>query len=681
MKIHEYQAKAILSKYGVAVPRGEMVTSREEAERAAKNLMSTGATGVVVKAQIHAGGRGKGGGVKIAKSVDEAGQIAEKMLGMQLVTHQTGPEGKKVQRLLVEETLPIDRELYLGIVIDRVTGKPTFMASASGGMEIEEVAARDPKAILKEFIEPGQGLEPFQARKLAFALGIKPEMLNEAVKLMTALYKAFDATDASLAEINPFITTKDNRVFALDAKWNFDDNAMFRHKDLKELRDITEEDPLEVEASKYGLNYIKLDGNIACMVNGAGLAMATMDIIKYSGGSPANFLDVGGGANAEQITNAFEILLADKNVRAVLINIFGGILRVDTLANGVVEAAHKTKIKLPVVLRLEGTNVEQGREILQKSGLNFIVGADMNDAAEKEVAAAGKKMSVLVDKNTRLIVQGLTGREGTFHAKGSAEYGTNVVGGVTPGKGGTPHEGWPVFNTVAEAIEKTGANATVIFVPPPFAADAIMEAADAQVPLAVCITEGIPTLDMLRALTLVRASKTRLIGPNCPGVITAGQAKAGIIPGHICKEGRVGIVSKSGTLTYEAIHQLTRLGLGQTTCIGIGGDPLIGTSFIDALGLFAGDAATEAVVLIGEIGGNAEQEAATFISGNFTKPVVGFIAGQTAPPGRRMGHAGAIISGGKGTAAEKMAALTAAGVKVVKSPADMGKGIQEVLSR
>ena len=388
MKIHEYQAKAILSKYGVAVPRGEMVTSREEAERAAKNLLSAGATGVVVKAQIHAGGRGKGGGVKIAKSVDEAGQIAGKMLGMQLVTHQTGPEGKKVQRLLIEETLPIDRELYLGIVIDRVTGKPVFMASASGGMEIEEVAARDPKAILKEFIEPGQGLEPFQARKLAFALGIKPEMVNEAVKLMTALYKAFDATDASLAEINPFITTKDGRLFALDAKWNFDDNAMFRHKDLKELRDISEEDPLEVEASKYGLNYIKLDGNIACMVNGAGLAMATMDIIKYAGGSPANFLDVGGGANAEQITHAFQILLSDKNVKAVLINIFGGILRVDTLATGVVEAANKTKISIPVVLRLEGTNVEQGREILKKSGLNFAVAENMKDAAEKVVAAA-----------------------------------------------------------------------------------------------------------------------------------------------------------------------------------------------------------------------------------------------------------------------------------------------------
>src|SRR5437764_1669844 len=388
MKIHEYQAKAILSKFGVAVPRGEMVTSREEAERAAKNLFSAGAAGVVVKAQIHAGGRGKGGGVKIAKTVEEAGQIAGKMLGMQLVTHQTGPEGRKVQRLLVEETLPIDRELYLGIVIDRVTGKPVFMASASGGMEIEEVAAKDPNAILKVFIEPGQGLEPFQARKLAFALGIKPEMLNESVKLMTALYQAFDATDASLAEINPFITTKDNRLSALDAKWNFDDNAMFRHKDLKELRDITEEDPLEVEASKYGLNYIKLDGNVGCMVNGAGLAMGTMDIIKYAGGMPANFLDVGGGANAEQVTHAFEILLSDKNVKAVLINIFGGILRVDTLATGVVEAAQKTHIQLPIVLRLEGTNVEQGREILQQSGLNFIVAETMKDAAEQVVAAA-----------------------------------------------------------------------------------------------------------------------------------------------------------------------------------------------------------------------------------------------------------------------------------------------------
>ena len=288
-------------------------------------------------------------------------------------------------------------------------------------------------------------------------------------------------------------------------------------------------------------------------------------------------------------------------------------------------------------------------------------------------------MSVLIDKKTRLIVQGLTGREGTFHAQQAKAYGTNVVGGVTPGKGGTTHEGWPVFNTVAEAVHQTGADASVIFVPPPGGADAVMEAADAGLKLAVCITEGIPTVDMLRALAFMKGSSMRLIGPNCPGLISAGRAKAGIIPGHICKEGRVGIVSKSGTLTYEAIHQLTGLGLGQTTCIGIGGDPLIGTSHIDALKLFAADPDTEAVIMIGEIGGSAEEEAAAFIKTSFKKPVVGFIAGQTAPPGRRMGHAGAIISGGAGTAAEKMKALTSAGVRVVKSPADIGRAVADAL--
>jgi succinyl-CoA synthetase beta subunit len=388
MKIHEYQAKAILKKYGVAVPRGEMAETREEAEAAARNLFAAGSTGVVVKAQIHAGGRGKGGGVKIAKSVDEAGELAAKMLGMKLVTHQTGPEGKIVSRLLIEETLPIEKELYLGILVDRAEGKPVFMASIAGGMDIEQVAADNPDAILKQHIDPGMGLEPFQARKIAFALGLKGTQINPAVQFLTGLYKAFLDTDASLLEINPFITCTDGRLFALDAKINFDDNAISRHPDLRDLRDITEEDPLEVEASKYSLNYIKLDGNVGCMVNGAGLAMATMDIIKYAGGMPANFLDVGGGANAEQVTHAFEILLSDKNVKAVLINIFGGILRVDTLAKGVVEAATKTKIQLPIVLRLEGTNVEQGREILKQSGLNFMVAETMKDAAEKVVAAA-----------------------------------------------------------------------------------------------------------------------------------------------------------------------------------------------------------------------------------------------------------------------------------------------------
>src|SRR5437667_9058438 len=361
MKIHEYQAKGILKKYGVAVPRGEMAATREEAEILAKNLFGAGATGVVVKAQIHAGGRGKGGGVRIAKSVEEAVELAGKMLGTKLVTHQTGPEGRIVQRLLLEETLPIEKELYIGILVDRVEGKPVFMASAAGGMEIEQVAAQNPQAILKEYIDPGMGLEAFQARKIAFKLRLKPHQISPAVQFLSNLYKAFLDTDASLVEINPFITTSDGRLFALDAKVNFDDNALFRHPDLRELRDITEEDPLEVEASKYSLNYIKLDGNVGCMVNGAGLAMATMDIIKYAGGMPANFLDVGGGANAEQVAHAFEILLSDKSVRAVLINIFGGILRVDTLAAGVVEAAKKTHLQLPVVLRLEGTNVQEGK--------------------------------------------------------------------------------------------------------------------------------------------------------------------------------------------------------------------------------------------------------------------------------------------------------------------------------
>lgn len=388
MKIHEHQAKGILKEYGVAVPRGEVATTREEAEAAAKTLLSAGATGVVVKAQIHAGGRGKGGGVKIAKSVEEAGQLASKILGMTLVTHQTGPEGKLVQRLLIEETLPIEKELYLGIVIDRGEARPVFMASAAGGMEIEQVAEENPDAILKEYIDPGMGLGAFQARKLAFKLGLKPSQINDAVGFMTGLYKAFEDTDSSMIEINPFITCTDGRLFALDAKMAFDDNALFRHPDLKKMRDVSEEDPLEVEASKYSLNYIKLDGNVGCMVNGAGLAMATMDIIKYAGGRPANFLDVGGGANAEQVTHAFEILLSDKSVKAVLINIFGGILRVDTLARGVVEAATKTRIQLPIVLRLEGTNVEQGREILKESGFNFIVAETMKDAAEKVVAAA-----------------------------------------------------------------------------------------------------------------------------------------------------------------------------------------------------------------------------------------------------------------------------------------------------
>ncbi|MBL8176302.1 MAG: ADP-forming succinate--CoA ligase subunit beta [Bryobacterales bacterium] len=384
MKIHEYQAKALLAQYGVPVPRGKVAFTVDEAVSAAKELGGS----VVVKAQIHAGGRGKGGGVKVARDLAEAEQYARQILGMTLVTHQTGPEGRVVKRLLIEETLPIDRELYLGIVLDRAVGRCVFMASAAGGMDIEEVAAKTPEKILKEQILPGQGLAAFQARKLAFGMGLPASAVNGAVAAMQALVKAYNELDANLAEINPFILTKDGKTLALDAKITLDDNALYRHKALMDLRDLNEEDPLEVEASKFSLNYIKLDGNIACMVNGAGLAMATMDIIKYAGGAPANFLDVGGGANAEQIKNAFHILLADAGVKAVLINIFGGILRCDTLATGVVAAARDLNVKVPIVIRMEGTNVEEGRRILAESGLNFTVADGMKDAAEKVVRSA-----------------------------------------------------------------------------------------------------------------------------------------------------------------------------------------------------------------------------------------------------------------------------------------------------
>jgi succinyl-CoA synthetase beta subunit len=386
MKIHEYQAKGLLAKFGVPVPRGAVAFGKDEAHAATERL---GTPVVVVKAQIHAGGRGKAGGVKLAKSADEAAALAERMLGMKLVTPQTGEEGRIVRRLLIEEGLDIRRELYLSILVDRAAGAPVFMASAAGGMEIEEVAKERPEAILRETIDPVTGFRTYHARKLAFGLGLPAEMMNVAVPFFQSLYRAFLEMDASLLEINPCVITGDGRLVALDAKVNFDDNALYRHPEFKELRDLDEETPLEVEASKFKLNYIKLDGTVGCMVNGAGLAMATMDIIKLSGGSPANFLDVGGGASEEQVKNAFRILLNDPNVKAVFVNIFGGILRCDMLASGVVNATKELRLKVPIVVRMEGTNVQQGQEILRNSGLNFTIASGMKDGAEKVVALAG----------------------------------------------------------------------------------------------------------------------------------------------------------------------------------------------------------------------------------------------------------------------------------------------------
>ena len=386
MKIHEYQAKEIFRRFGVPTPRGEMVTTPEQARAAAERL---GTKIVVVKAQIHAGGRGKAGGVKLAKSSAEAAELAKSILGMKLVTPQTGPSGRIVQRLLIEEGLDIKRELYLSILVDRAVAVPVVMASTAGGVEIEEVAHTNPELILRETIFPATGLQPYHARKLAFGLGLSGDAANAAWPFLRGLYRTFLETDASLVEINPLIVTGDGKLVALDAKMAFDDNALFRHKELAELRDLNEEDPLEVEASSYKLNYIKLDGNVGCMVNGAGLAMSTMDIIKLSGGSPANFLDVGGGASAEQVKNAFKILMKDPSVKGVFINIFGGILRCDVLASGVVAAAKELNLKIPVVVRMEGTNVEKGQEILRESGLGLTIVKDMKDGAERIVVLAG----------------------------------------------------------------------------------------------------------------------------------------------------------------------------------------------------------------------------------------------------------------------------------------------------
>jgi len=389
MNIHEYQAKQLLGKFGVTVPQSKIAFTPAEAEDAAKEFLGEGDSGVcVVKAQIHAGGRGKAGGVKLARSRAEAKAIAEELLGKVLVTHQTGPAGKEVKKVLVEEGCQIERELYLGVVVDRSTQRVAIMASSEGGVEIEEVAERSPEKILKEFIDPAVGLMPFQARKLGFALGLDKNQVGKAVKFMSALYNAFVSSDCSMAEINPLVVTRSGDIIALDAKISFDSNALFRHKDIEGLRDLDEEDPKEVEASRHGLNYISLEGSVGCMVNGAGLAMATMDMIKLFGGRPANFLDVGGGANKEQVTSAFKLIMSDPSVKAILVNIFGGIMRCDIIADGIIAAAKEVGISVPLVVRLQGTNVERGRKMLADANLNIITAENMDEAAEKVVAAA-----------------------------------------------------------------------------------------------------------------------------------------------------------------------------------------------------------------------------------------------------------------------------------------------------
>ena len=498
-------------------------------------------------------------------------------------------------------------------------------------------------------------------------------MIRGVGTLLTKLYAAFVAEEAMLVEVNPMIVTADRSVAALDAKVTLDDNALFRHPSNAELRDVSGEDPQERMARERGLTYVKLDGNVGILGNGAGLVMSTLDVVAQAGGSPANFLDAGGGAKAEEITSAVEVILSNENVSAVLFNIFGGITRCDEVAKGLIEAFAQIKPTVPFVVRLDGTNDKEGRALLAEADLpNVHTEATMLGAANKVVELA--RMSVFVDKDTKLCVSGITGREGTFHTLNNKRYGTNVVSGVTPGKGGQDVDGIPVFNTFHDAVGETGANTAMIFVPPRFAADSILEAQDAGISLIVAITEGIPAHDELRVYNhLARFDDVRLVGPNCPGILSPGKANVGIIPAAFFKEGNVGVVSRSGTLTYQIGNELAQRGFGNSSIVGIGGDPVPGTSFIDVIAAFEADPETELIVMAGEIGGSAEEEAAEYIAEHVSKPVVAYIAGFTAPPGKTMGHAGAIVSGTAGTAKAKQEALEARGVRVGQTPTEVAE--------
>ena len=668
MDLLEYQGKQLFARHDIPVPTGAPATTVADAVAAADEVGYP----CVVKAQVLIGGRGKAGGIKLAKDRHEAEDAANAILGMDI-------RGFTVHEVWVEAASDIAAELYASIVFDRSARKPLVMLSTRGGMDIEEVAETEPEAIATLHVDPLLGFQDFHARRLAFDAGVDADVVRPIGALLSRLYTAFVAEEAMLVEVNPLIITGDRQVRALDAKVTLDDNSLFRHPDNAALRNPSAEDPQEQMAKERGLTYVKLDGNIGILGNGAGLVMSTLDVVALAGGKPANFLDAGGGSQADEVTSAVEVILANESVTAVLFNIFGGITRCDEVARGLIQAFETVKPTVPFVVRLDGTNDVEGRRLLADAALpNVHVEATM-DAAAAQGRGAGR-MSILIDKDTKLVVSGITGREGTFHALNNRRYGTQVVGGVTPGKGGQDVEGIPVFNTFEDAVKDTGANTAMIFVPPRFAADSILEAADAGITTIIAITEGIPAFDELRVAThLARTPGLRLIGPNCPGVLSPGKANVGIIPASFFKEGNVGVVSRSGTLTYQIGNELAQSGFGNSSIVGIGGDPIPGTTFIDVLGLFQEDPETELIVLSGEIGGDAEERAAEFIEANVTKPVVAYIAGFSAPPGKTMGHAGAIISGSQGTAAAKAEALEAKGVKVGRTPTEVARLAVEIL--
>ena len=668
MDLYEHMGKDLFRAHGVATPRGRVARSPEEAAEAAKGFGGR----AVVKVQVQAGGRGKGGGVALVDSPQRASEEAARMM-------REGFQGRTVDRVLVEEQLPIAQEFYTSFVLDRSNGEYLAIMTAEGGVEIETLAHERPDALRRVHIDPLLGLRSYHLRELTGVLPV--EAREGATQVLRNLYDLLRERDATLVEVNPLVLLEDGRVVALDAKITIDDNALVRQRDLAELQREFPIDPVEQRARDAGLQYVKLEGEVGVIGNGAGLVMSTLDVVAGAGAKAANFLDVGGGANADTMAMSLEVILSDPAVKVVFINIFGGITRCDEVAKGVLGALERVEATVPIVLRLDGTNAAEGRRIIDAAAHPRIVSvATMDDCCgrSRSVGRWGI-VSVLVGAATRLLVQGITGSEGTFHTLRNYDYGTKVVAGVTPGKGGQQLEGIPVFETVAEGVAATGADTSMIFVPPRFAAEAILEAADAGIGVVVCITEGIPVRDMAEVHSYVRGTDTVLVGPNCPGVISPGEANVGIIPGEVCSPGRVGFVSRSGTLVYQIVHELTSQGIGQSTCIGMGGDPVHGIGFTEALTLFEEDPGTDLMIMTGEIGGDDEERAAAHIADRITKPVVAYIAGFEAPPGKRMGHAGAIVTGSSGTAAAKAAALEAVGVQVARTPSQVARIVAEQL--
>ena len=676
MDLLEYQGKQLFAAHGIAVPSGEVASTVEDAVAAAERIGYPCA----IKAQVLIGGRGKAGGIKIAADRAEAERHAGAILGMDI----RGPHGEgpfRVERVWVEGGSAIAAEYYASVILDRGEKKLLAMVSAKGGMDIEAVAEEDPAALVKEHIDPTRPFTAAEARPIVDAAGLAEDARDEAAEVLAKLAETALAEDATLIEVNPLIVTEERQVVALDAKVTIDGNALYRHEGLAELDAESIDDPQEAMAREKGLTYVKLDGNVGILANGAGLCMSTLDVVAQAGGAPANFLDAGGGSKAEAIVDALTVIVSDEKVSAILFNIFGGITRCDEIAKGIVEASAQLEPRgaaggPPRRHQLGGGpgDPRRGRPAQPAPGED-----DARRRPKSRRAGWGRIMSIVVDESTKLVVSGLTGREGSFHGLRNRAYGTHLAAGVTPGKGGQDVEGVPIFDSIREAVEREGANTSMIFVPARFAAPAIDEAIESGVHTVIAITEGIPVLDMLKTYWKAKEAGVRLIGPNCPGVLSPGKANVGIIPAQFFDPGKIGVVSKSGTLTYQIGNELKQAGEGNSSIVGIGGDPIIGSDFIDILKLYEADPETELIVMVGEIGGDAEERAAEFIAADISKPVVAYIAGFTAPPGKQMGHAGAIISGSSGTAQAKKEALEAKGVRVGESPTETARIAVEVL--